>query len=91
MKKLVSIFFILIICIQCLPVKEMGKCIYDNTFIEEQMAKQVFKSPSIQALDIFSQSQLFSSPDCTVASFFCTKTQLHKHPVTEVTTPPPNA
>ena len=91
MKKIVSIFFILIICIQCLPVKQIGKCIYDNTFIEEEMVKKAFKSPVSQPQDIFSQRFLFPQPNCTVTSFITVNTKLHQHPITEVTTPPPNA
>ncbi|MBS1495280.1 MAG: hypothetical protein JSU03_01515 [Bacteroidetes bacterium] len=91
MKKIISLLFVLIICIQCLPVKEIGKCIYDNTFIEEEMAKKVFKNPTLPLIDLISNSALFCSPDCTVATYYFSNTRLHKHPVTEVTTPPPNA
>ena len=41
MKKLITIFLLSVLCIQCLPVKEMGKCLFNCDFTEEETCKKV--------------------------------------------------
>jgi hypothetical protein len=93
MRKFFTISFLLIICIQFLPIKEMGKCLFDNQFVEEEVCKKgiekakstepgkdlVFFELSTQY--IYIQGQCFSRE----------KTSLHKPPITDIIAPPPNA
>ena len=43
MKKLTSIFLLFIICIQCLPVKELGDYIFEQSFIEDDFCSSLEK------------------------------------------------
>ena len=91
MKKLFSILFLLIISVQFLPVKEMGRCLFDNTFIEEEMAKKAIEKPADQVKELLCNNICLPQPTHTATVFFNVNTKLHTHPVTEITTPPPNA
>lgn len=91
MKKFFSILFLLIISIQFLPVKQMGKCLFDNTFIEEEMAKKGMEKPTDQVKELIEYNVCFNQSIYISTVFFNVNTKLHTHPVTEITTPPPNA
>lgn len=93
MRKLISIIFILIISIQCLPIKEMGKCLFDNQFVEEEVCKggmekaknfQVIKDVAFTEFNM----NFINLVDDHIAR---RKTALHKPPITDIVAPPPNA
>ena len=48
MKKLTSIFLLFIICIQYLPVKELGDYIFEQSFIEDDFCRSVEKKETKQ-------------------------------------------
>jgi hypothetical protein len=91
MKKIFSILFIAIICIQFLPIKQMGKYLYDNTFIEEEMAKKEVKAPAGIIKECIAYQTNFPQSIFITTTFFSSNTVLLSHPISEITTPPPNA
>lgn len=92
-KKIISILFLVIVSIQFLPIKQMGKCLFDNQFVEEEVGKvqmEKFKTTepgkdlicfNLAPDAIFIERIVFSNHS----------TALHKPPITEILTPPPNA
>lgn len=93
MKKFFTITFLLIICIQFLPIKEMGKCLFDNTFVEEEVCKKgIEKSKSTEPgkdlifFDLAPQIVYIQGQPISRR-----KTALHKPPITDIIAPPPNA
>ncbi|MEP6712419.1 MAG: hypothetical protein ABJA37_08390 [Ferruginibacter sp.] len=91
MKKIFSIILLLIISIQFLPVKQMGKCLFDNQFIEEEMAKAGIEKPTDLEKELIEYNISLHPHIFISTAFFTVNTKLHTHPVTEITTPPPNA
>ena len=91
MKKFFSILFLLIIIIQFLPVKEMGKCLFDNTFPGEEMAEKVIDKSFDPVKELSYQRICLTQLTAVTTEFFSVNTKLHTHPVTEISTPPPNA
>jgi hypothetical protein len=90
-KKTLTIFLLFIISIQCLPVKELGKCLFDNTFVEEECCKGDVKKQMADIKDLLFYS-MPESPAVEPQSFFAIhNTELHDSPAADVTTPPPNA
>ena len=90
MKKTLTIFLLFIISIQCLPVKELGKCLFDNTFVEEECCKADIQKKAIEIKDLL----FYAMPPAVAAEppvFAVHNTELHDSPSADVTTPPPNA
>ncbi|MFN0083037.1 MAG: hypothetical protein ACKVOM_11015 [Ferruginibacter sp.] len=50
MKKIISILLLIIISIQCLPVKELGKCFFDSSFIEEDISHKSLEKKEVKDL-----------------------------------------
>lgn len=93
MKKLITIFLLFIISVQCLPVKELGKCLFDSSFVEEDVcgksvdkketkdyAKEFYFTPYTEIKTSSLQGTIYSRRNTVLAL----------GPVTDVTTPPPN-
>lgn len=94
LKKIITIFLLFIISVQCLPVKELGKCLFDSSFVEEDVCgKSVDKKETKDFSKEFcatSFSELIKFSRTPVK--FCKKnTNLFLSHVVDVTTPPPNA
>lgn len=93
MRKFFTILFLLIISIQFLPIKQMGKCLFDGQFVEEEVCKKgIEKSKSTEPGKdlicfvlappyVYLQEEVFTRR----------KTALHKPPITDIIAPPPNA
>lgn len=94
LKKIITIFLLLIISVQCLPVKELGKCLFDSSFVEEDVCvKSVDKKETKDYHKEFyftTYSEIIAS-DLQFSLFSRKNTALFLGPVTDVTTPPPNA
>jgi hypothetical protein len=93
-KKIITIFLLFIICIQCLPVKELGKCLFDSSFVEEDVCGKSLEKKETKdfhkEFDFINDSPLLIFNQ--TSSFYSRKnTDLFVSPVTDVTTPPPNA
>ena len=94
LKKAITIFLLLIISIQCLPVKELGKCLFDSSFVEEDVCGKHLDKKETKDYDkefcLTAYTEQITSLIRT--SFYRSKnTSLFLGPVTDVTTPPPNA
>ena len=92
MKKIISIFLLIIISIQCLPVKELGKCIFESSFVEDDVCDNVEKK------EIKDFSKEFFRTDYNVEKFlsdvvlFHNETiSLYKNPFADLSIQPPNA
>ncbi len=93
-KKLITIFLLLIICVQCLPVKELGKCIFESSFVEEDVCdKSVDKKETKDYSKEFCFNDYFHLLNASEKSkqFRKLNTHLFSCHVADVTTPPPNA
>ncbi|MEO6537131.1 MAG: hypothetical protein ABIT07_12250 [Ferruginibacter sp.] len=91
MKKFFSILLLLIISIQFLPVKEMGKCLFDNTFPGEEMAEKGIEKSFDPVKELLYQRICLTHLTPVTTVFFSISTKLHTHPDIEITSPPPNA
>lgn len=92
MKKITSILFLFIICIQCLPVKELGKRIFDSSFVEDDISNDVEKK------EIKDYSKEFFCPEYNVEKRFSTtivyyieNISLYQNPFADLSIQPPNA
>ena len=91
MKKFASIFLLFIISIQCLPVKELGKCIFEQSFVEDDVCNSVEK----KVIKDFSKE--FFSSDYNVEPTFSkvnvyhfASINLYKSPFADLSIQPPN-
>ena len=91
MKKLTSIFLLFIICIQCLPVKELGDYIFEQSFIEDDFCR------SVEQKEIKDFSKEFFSTDYNVEPAFSKIIFYHfesinlcKSPFVDLSIQPPN-
>ena len=94
MKKIITIFLLLVICIQCLPVKELGKCLFDSSFVEEDVCGKSLDKKETKDYHKEFYFTIYNEAIAVVKpySFYSRKnTKLYLGPVTDVTTPPPNA
>jgi hypothetical protein len=92
MKKIISIFLLIMISIQCLPVKELGKCIFESSFVEDDVCSNLEKK------EIKDFSKEFFSVEFNIASIISTpvvyynhNTDLYKNPFADLSIQPPNA
>jgi hypothetical protein len=92
MKKLLSIILLTIITLQILPVAEIGKFIYDKEYVEDDCCEHIEKEKKFNT-DKFLLQPFYQAPTLTKKTqnhFPITATGLHAHPISDVTTPPPN-
>jgi len=93
LKKILTIFLLLIISIQCLPVKELGKCLFDYSFAKEDICgKTLDKKETKDYSKEFYFTALIDliTPHKRCCYYTRKNTALLLAPVTDVTTPPPN-
>ena len=94
MKKVITIFLLFIISVQCLPVKELGKCLFDSSFVEEDVCGNNLDKKETKD---YSKEFYFTSASDNIAfqkkysHYNSINIALFLAPVTDVTTPPPNA
>ncbi|RAI98635.1 hypothetical protein LX64_04619 [Chitinophaga skermanii] len=95
MKKLISIILFSLICVQLLPIKEVGKLIFNNQIVEEHVEGGCSaKSPMKLVKDVHfcnSEQSSFLDPGFIIETralqYF---EQLPASPIKEIQTPPPN-
>lgn len=92
MKKIISIFLLIIISIQCLPVKELSKCIFESSFVEDDVCNSVEKK------EVKDFSKEFFSSDYNVETTLShivlvhhEHISLYKNPFADLSIQPPNA
>lgn len=96
MKKLLSIFLVSLMCIQLLPIKEVGKLLFNNQIVEEHMeGGNSSKGPKLTA-DLgflrYAEMSALLNPEL----FLSTRNynyyeEIPASPIQEIQTPPPNA
>ena len=93
MKKLISLFLLFIISIQCMPAKELGKSIFEQSFVEDDdINNNVEKKESKQFFKEF-----FFSKECSVwptfskvIVFHFKSINLYESPLADLSIQPPN-
>ncbi len=92
MKKIISIFFLVIICIQCLPVKELGKCIFESSFVEDDVCNNVEKKEIKDfAKEFFSVEYNIEGVLPTKTAYNNEHTELYQNPFADLSIQPPCA
>ena len=92
MKKLISIFLLIIISIQCLPVKELGKCLFESSFVEDDVCNNVEKKEIKDFSKEFFSSDYNLETTLTNIVFVHKKDIcLYKNPFADLSIQPPNA
>ena len=93
-KKIITIFFLFIISIQCLPVKELGKSLFDNTISEEELCEKGIDKKQLpdNCKEFYlDHTALPANAFHNIKRFFKIDTDLFAAPPADVSTPPPNA
>ena len=93
MKKIISIFLITIISIQCLPIKELGRCIFDSSFLEEDICNKSLEKKEVKdfSKEFFSVEYNSESIIATTAVYYTENIDLYKNPFADLSIQPPNA
>lgn len=93
MKKIISIFFLIIISIQCLPLKELGKCLFESSFVEEDICNNSIEKKEIKdfSKEFFTTDGNFEGMASATAVYYHQNTNLYKNPSTDLSIQPPNA
>ncbi|QEH40123.1 hypothetical protein [Chitinophaga sp. XS-30] len=98
MKKLLSIFLLGLMCVQLLPIEQMGKLLFNNQIVEEHVDGGCSSSKNLKLnsgdinchrygdLDVELNPELFAN-----ALSFRYHEDIPASPVQEIQTPPPNS
>ena len=90
MKKLISIFLLFIISIQSLPVKELGKCIFDQSFVEDDITNNIEKKEIKDfSKEFFSSEYNAENTLSKVVVYDFESTNLYESPFTDLSIQPP--
>ena len=93
MKNFLSIFLLVIISIKCLPLKELGKCLFESSFVEEDVynksiEKKEGKDCTKEFFTINNEAQILAS----IAKYYSTENiALYTNPFADLSIQPPNA
>lgn len=95
MKKLLSIFLLSLMCIQVLPIKEVGKLLFNNQIVEEHVDGCSSKGTKLSQSDInchrYSDYETEMNPNLFMTTFsYGYHEDIPTSPVQEIQTPPPN-
>lgn len=96
MKRLLSIFLIGLMCIQVLPIKEVGKLLFNNQIVEEHVDGGCSsKGSKLSNNDInchrYSEYETEMNPDLFLNTFsYGYHEDIPASPIQEIQTPPPN-
>ncbi len=92
MKKIISIFLLIIISIQCLPVKELGRCIFESSFVEDDACNSVEKKDIKEFSKEFFSSDYCVEPTLSLIILVDTENiNFYKNPFADLSIQPPNA
>lgn len=93
MKKIISILLLIIISIQCLPIKELGKCIFDSSFIEDDICNKSLEKKEVKDFpkEFFSPEYNIESIISSTAVYYNENIDLYKNPFADLSIQPPNA
>lgn len=92
MKKIISIFLLIIISIQCLPVKELGKCLFDNSFVEEDICHKSIEKKEVKDLcNEFFTTNTEENSLTLLTNFYAFETaEIYVAPCADLNIQPPN-
>ncbi|MGX5818166.1 hypothetical protein ACWKWU_08220 [Chitinophaga lutea] len=97
MKKLLSIFLFSLMCIQVLPIKEVGKLLFNNQIVEEHVdscgGSKGAKLSNVNDLNVHRYSDLETemNPALSLNTFpYRYNADIPTGPIQEIQTPPPN-
>ena len=91
MKKFISMFLLLIICIQCLPVKELEDYIFEQNFTEDGVCRSVEKKEIKDFSKEFFNTDYNVEPAFSKIIFYHFKSiNLYKSPFVDLSIQPPN-
>ena len=92
MKKIISIFLLIIISIQCLPVKVLGKCIFESSFVEDDVSDTLEKKEIKDfSKEFFSSAYNVETTVPHVIFVYNETICLYKNPFADLSIQPPNA
>lgn len=96
MKRLISVFLISLMCIQMLPIKEVGKLLFNNQIVEEHVegscsAKGFKLSPGDLNYHRYGEEETEMNPALFLKTLsYRLLEDIPAGPVQEIQTPPPN-
>jgi hypothetical protein len=92
MKKLLTLLLLIIITMQILPVAELSKFIDDKEYVEDDLSEVIEKEKKFETDSIFIVCSLQNVSEVNKSQnhFPLGATGLQPHPISDVTTPPPN-
>jgi hypothetical protein len=92
MKKLITLLLLIIITMQILPVAELSKFFGDKEYVENDFCEEIEKEKKFEtdAVFIVAFSQPIKTSKNAQNHFPIGATGLKPHPISDVTTPPPN-
>ena len=96
MKKLISVFLISLMCIQVLPIKEVGKLLFNNQIVEEHVEGSCGSKGGVKLLaDLnchkYGDDETAMDPALFLTSYtYRLLEDVPAGPVQEIQTPPPN-
>lgn len=96
MKKLLSIFLVSLMCIQMLPIKEVGKLLFNNQIVEEHVeggcSSKGPKLTSDLSFHRYAEMEAAMSPELFLSTLnYNYYEEIPASPIQEIQTPPPNA
>ena len=93
MKKIISIFFLIIISIQCLPIKELGKCLFDSSFVEEDVCNNCIEKKEIKdfSKEFFTTDYNVEGLQSSITPYYFEHADLYQNPYSDLSIQPPNA
>lgn len=96
LKKLISIFFISLMCVQLLPIAQVGKLLFNNQIVEEHvsgdcMSKTLKLSPNDLNFHRYSDQVTALNPELFLRTLsYSYHEDIPASPIQEIQTPPPN-
>ncbi len=93
MKKFISIFLLFIISIQCLPIKELGKYLFDSSFVEEDICHKSIEKKEIKDFckDFFTINTEENSLVIIANYYVVETTKIYADPFADLSIQPPNS
>lgn len=97
MKKLLSIFFLCLMCVQLLPIEQMGKMLFNNQIVEEHVDGGCSSSKGVKLSqgDInchrYADLNVELNPELFLSTLsYRYHEDIPASPIQEIQTPPPN-
>jgi hypothetical protein len=93
MKKIFTIFLLLIITVQTFPITQLSKCFSDKEYVQDDLCEDGEVEKKFEADSIVFTHDFLSTKTKKLAQnhFPIYSSGLQPHPIVDITTPPPNA